>query len=594
MLAYWTIRPRLMASPAWRTSRSGASAIKQYQVLVDPRPAARATASRSTQVMETTADALDAGCCSTPTARRSAPAGSSTRPTSGSPSATCSPIDDAGGPGQGAGRDPSATARRCGWATSADVVEDHQPLIGDAVINDGPGLLLIVEKQPWGNTLDVTQRRRGGARRAAARACRASRSTRRSSGPATFIERSLDNLTRGAARSAACWSILILVAFLFDWRTALISLIGDPALAGRRRRWCSYLRGATINTMVLAGLVIAIGEVVDDAIIDVENIVRRLRQNRAAGSAASAVRVVLDASLEVRSAVVYASLIVIAGRSCRCSSSTGCRARSSGRWRWPTCWRSLASLLVALTVTPALSLMLLPERAARAARVAAGRACCKRGYARDPAARSSAGRARRCAIGWRSSSLAGAARSARARRGVPAELQGERLPDALGREAGHVARGDAADHRCSVSKELRAIPGVRNFGSHIGRAEVADEVVGVELHRALDQRRPDGRLRRDAWPRSRTVVDGYPGLYRDVLTYLKERIKEVLTGAERRDRRADLRARPGGAARQGGGGRARRSTSVDGRRRPARSSRRSSCRSSRSSSTSSRGAAATA
>ncbi len=72
---------------------------------------------------------------------------------------------------------------------------------------------------------------------------------------------------------------------------------------------------------------------------------------------------------------------------------------------------------------------------------------------------------------------------------------------------------------------------MRNFGSHIGRAEVADEVVGAELHRALDQHRPDGRLRRRRWRKIQAVVDGYPGLYRDVLTYLRERIKEVLTGA---------------------------------------------------------------
>src|SRR4029434_4188920 len=67
----------------------------------------------------------------------------------------------------------------------------------------------------------------------------------------------------------------------------------------------------TVNTMVLAGLVIALGEVVDDAIIDVENIVRRLRQNRLSAQPRSAFQVVLDASLEVRSAVVYATMIVV-------------------------------------------------------------------------------------------------------------------------------------------------------------------------------------------------------------------------------------------------------------------------------------------
>src|SRR5262249_32993045 len=81
-----------------------------------------------------------------------------------------------------------------------------------------------------------------------------------------------------------------------------------------------------------------------------------------------------------------------------------------------------------------------------------------------------------------------------------------------------------------VSKELRAVPGVRNFGSHIGRAEVADEVVGpnfTELWISIDPEADHAKT----LARIQEVVDGYPGLYRDVQTYLKERIKEVLTGA---------------------------------------------------------------
>jgi Cu/Ag efflux pump CusA len=81
-----------------------------------------------------------------------------------------------------------------------------------------------------------------------------------------------------------------------------------------------------------------------------------------------------------------------------------------------------------------------------------------------------------------------------------------------------------------ASKELRAIPGVRNFGSHIGRAEAADEVVGpnfTELWISLDDEADyDASV-----ARIQEVVEGYPGLYRDVLTYLRERIKEVLSGA---------------------------------------------------------------
>ncbi|MEZ6050387.1 MAG: efflux RND transporter permease subunit [Planctomycetaceae bacterium] len=104
--------------------------------------------------------------------------------------------------------------------------------------------------------------------------------------------------------------IVVLVLFLFDWRAALISSTAIP-LSLIAAAMVLYYRGGTINTMVLAGLIIALGEVVDDAIIDVENILRRLRLNQESPSPKSAYRVVLDASLEVRSAVVYASVIVV-------------------------------------------------------------------------------------------------------------------------------------------------------------------------------------------------------------------------------------------------------------------------------------------
>ena len=103
--------------------------------------------------------------------------------------------------------------------------------------------------------------------------------------------------------------IVILSVFLYDWRAALISILAIPLSLITAALVMNY-RGGTIDTMVLAGLIIALGEVVDDAIIDVENIMRRLRRNRAAGSPESVFSVVLKASLEVRSAVVFGSLIV--------------------------------------------------------------------------------------------------------------------------------------------------------------------------------------------------------------------------------------------------------------------------------------------
>ena len=176
--------------------------------------------------------------------------------------------------------------------------------------------------------------------------------------PATFIEMSLANL-----RQALIWGCVlvavILILFLFEWRTALISLTAIP-LSLMTAALILYWRGSTLNTMVIAGLAIALGEVVDDAIIDVENVLRRLRLNQASATPQAAWRVVLDASLEVRSAVVYATIIVIlvflpvffldglAGTFFRPLALSYILAVT-------------ASLGVALIVTPALCLILLPR-----------------------------------------------------------------------------------------------------------------------------------------------------------------------------------------------------------------------------------------
>src|SRR5207249_9912151 len=124
---------------------------------------------------------------------------------------------------------------------------------------------------------------------------------------ASFIELAINDLTRSLL-IACLLVLLVLGSFLFEWRTALISLVAIP-LSLLTAGLVLDLTGATINTMVLAGLVIAIGGVVDDAIIDVENIVRRLRQHRREGSNRSTANIILEASLEVRSAIVHAVLI---------------------------------------------------------------------------------------------------------------------------------------------------------------------------------------------------------------------------------------------------------------------------------------------
>ncbi len=120
---------------------------------------------------------------------------------------------------------------------------------------------------------------------------------------------SIGNLNR-ALLIGCLLVVFVLAIFLWDWRTAVISLTAIPLSLLAAALVLRY-RGGTLDTMVIAGLIIALGEVVDDAIIDVENIVRRLRLNRALPDPRPAFDVVLDASLEVRSAVVYGSVIVV-------------------------------------------------------------------------------------------------------------------------------------------------------------------------------------------------------------------------------------------------------------------------------------------
>ena len=169
---------------------------------------------------------------------------------------------------------------------------------------------------------------------------------------------SLRNLNR-ALLIGCVLVMLVLIVFLYDWRTALISIIAIPLSLIAAALVLRY-RGGTLDTMVIAGLIIALGEVVDDAIIDVENIVRRLRLNAAAGHPRSAFDVVLDASVEVRSAVVYGSLIVIL-----VFIPVFLLEGLAGSFFRPLALSYvlaiLASLLVALIVTPALSLLLLPK-----------------------------------------------------------------------------------------------------------------------------------------------------------------------------------------------------------------------------------------
>lgn len=508
-LVRWTIRPRLMAVPGVANVAMWGMRDRQLQVLVDP-DRLRAAGVTLNELRLATGDAVLVG-------------GGGFVDNANQRLAVQQP-----GMIQSADDLSRTVIKLTGDAPIrvgdvAQVTEGYAAPIGNAIIDDGPGIMLIVEKQPTGNTLELTRAVEAALNelKPGLHDVKIDSSIFR---PATFIERSIDNLTRALAIGCI---LVAVVLFLFtrDWRQAVISLVAIPLSllgAGLVLLWS----GATINTMIIAGLVIALGEVVDDAIIDVENIARRLRLNREAGDPRSAFDVVLSASLEVRSAVVFASLIVM-----MVFLPIFFLGGVAGTFFQPLAIAYVlaiaASLLVALIVTPALCLFLLPNAPMRAdgdTRMVRG---IKRRYAAILPRIIGAPRAVVCVIAG-GLLMAGAGYATFRDQFLPDFRETDFLMHWLEKPGASIEAMDRITIR--VSKELRAIPGVRNFGAHIGRAEAADEVVGpnfTELWISLDE-----KADYDASVASiKKVIDGYPGLFRDVLTYLRERIKEVLSGA---------------------------------------------------------------
>ncbi|VVT07538.1 Acriflavin resistance protein [Sphingomonas aurantiaca] len=508
-LARWTIRPRLMAVPGVANVAIWGLRDRQLQILVDP-DRLRAAGVTLAEVRAAAGDAVligGGGFVDTAQQRLAVQ--------------QTSAVQTAADLGAMIVKQSGEAPVRIGDV--ARVVDGFAAPIGNAIIDDGPGLMLIVEKQPTGNTLQLTH----AVEAAIAELKPGLRDVKIDTTifrPATFIERSIDNLTR--ALMIGCLLVaIVLFAFTRDWRQAVISLVAIPLSlvgAGLVLLWS----GATINTMVIAGLVIALGEVVDDAIIDVENIARRLRLNREAGNPRSAFDVVLSASLEVRSAVVFASLIVML-----VFLPIFFLGGVAGTFFQPLAVAYVlaigASLLVALVVTPALCLFLLPNAPLtdeRDTRLVAG---LKRRYAGVlPKLVSRPALAMGIVAGGLM--LAGVGYASFKDQFLPDFRETDFLMHFVEKSGTSIEAMDRITIR--ASKELRSIPGVRNFGAHIGRAEAADEVVGpnfTELWISLDENAPyDASV-----ARIKAVIDGYPGLYRDVLTYLRERIKEVLSGA---------------------------------------------------------------
>ena len=405
----------------------------------------------------------------------------------------------------------------------ATVVEDHQPLIGDAVVNDGDGLFLVVEKFPGANTLEVTNgvEEALAALRPGLNGVDIDTSVFR---PATFIEQAMGNL--GLAFLLAFILIaLVLGALLFDWRAGLIGLIAIPVSLLTAVIVLNAL-GATLNTMIVVGLVIAVAVVIDDAVVGTENVMRRLQEPREGEAERSMAARIVDASLEVRGALIYATLIIAVTLVplLFVGPPAGAFLPSVGLAYLAAV---VTSMVVALTVTPALSLILLSRWPHRRRESPLARRL-QRAY--EAMLGRIVQRPRAVAAATVVLVMAGI---------LVAPLMSQSLiPTFKDRDLLIQWDGPSGTSREEMNRivaragnELRGLPGVDAVGGHVGRAVMSDQVVGTnsaELWVSID---PAADY--DATVASvRKVVDGYPGLRHSLTTYPNERIAQVLSGSK--------------------------------------------------------------
>jgi len=406
----------------------------------------------------------------------------------------------------------------------ADIREAPAPPFGAAQFNGRSGVVLLAYAQYQANTLEVT--RALDTALAQMKPALAAENIDLDSSlfrPANFIQAALRNvkvsLFIGGLLVAA-----VLFFFLLDWRTAFISFISIPLsllVALVVLTWC----GVSINTITLGGFAIAIGVVVDDAIIDVENILRRLRENSTSARPHPLFWVVLNASLEVRSAVVYATFIV-ALIFLPVLMMGGVEGRLFAPLGISFILATLASLGVALTVTPALSYLILSKTIPH---VEPGHV--RRLKERHRRWLESTSRRPRTVMGLALAICLGAVAT------LPF-FGGEFLPEL--HECHYVLHMSAVPGTSlaesirlgkRVTAELLKSPYVRSVEQQAGRAENGEDAFGPqysELH--VDLQPLHGEAAEAAEAEIRAILGRFPGLTFTVESFLAERMEETLSG----------------------------------------------------------------
>ena len=518
VLARWTIVPRLLGVPGVANVSIWGQRDRQLQVQVEPERLRDAGVSLN-QVLETTGNALWFSPLTFVEASTPGTGGFIDTASQRLGIQHVSPISTADTlaevPLEG------TKGERIPLKDVASVVEDHQPLIGDAIVNDGEGLILVIEKFPQASVLDVT---RGveeaiDSMRPGLEGVDFDTTIFR---PASSIEQSIDNLTLALILAAALLA-LAFAFFFFRWRSALVALVAVPVSVVSAALVLEAL-GRTMNAMVLAGLVAALVVVIDDAVVDVDNTVRRLREHPD-GDERSTASIALEASIAVRTPLVYATLVVALA-----TLPLFFLESVSGAFFPEIAVAFLlalaASMAVALTVTPALTALLLanasPHPEAPLARRLRNR------YENVLARIVRRPRAAYAAIGV----LVVAAIAT-------APFLGQSLMPTL-TESNLLIRWDGPPGTslpemtritARATRELRAVDGVAAVGAHVGRAVTSDQVVGANAGEIWVTIDPKSNYESTV-AAVKEIVAGYPGLAHTVGTYSNQQVDQTLAAAE--------------------------------------------------------------
>jgi CzcA family heavy metal efflux pump len=400
-----------------------------------------------------------------------------------------------------------------------EVVEDHQPLVGNALCRDGRCLILVIEKFPGASTLEVTQGvdEAIDAMRPGLPGLEIDSSIYR---PARYVEASFDNVGR-ALLIGAVLLLFLMGALFFEWRTVLISAVVIP-LSLVAAGLVLYLRETSFNTMVVAGLVMALVAVIDDAVSDVENMARRVRRHRAESGSAPTPRIILEASLQMRRPILYAILIVVAAL-----LPVLFMGGVAGAFLPPLVLSYVlavaASMVVTLTVTPALGMILLANAPLERRESPVVR-WLQRGYDKV-----SSRIVPRPGIAWVTFGAVVVACL------VALPFLGQSLRPSL-KEPDVLVHLEAApgtslpkmnEVTTQAVDDLGSLPGVRNVGAHFGRAVMSDQIVNINSGEIWINVDPSADY--DATVAEiEEVVDSYEGVSGDALTYSEERVTEVL------------------------------------------------------------------